>query len=106
MNIINLTQHEVTLKHADRKVTYPLTDTIARVTIEKVLSESTIDGFPVYHMLMTSHTLPEPVNDTLYIVSMLVKNAFPGRTDLIVPDANNGTRNKLGIITSVPGFIK
>ena len=40
-----------------------------------------------------------------YIVSTIVKNAQPGRTDLLVPDTGSAKRDEKGNILSVPGFI-
>ena len=52
--------------------------------------------------------LPEPADNTLYIVSLVVLAAATdkGRTDCVAPDTANATRNKEGHIVSVPGFVK
>lgn len=54
--------------------------------------------------------LPEPADNTLYIVSALVLTAAKaqGRTDCVVPATGHPdcVRNDKGFIVSVPGFVR
>ena len=54
--------------------------------------------------------LPEPDNNTLYIVSSLVLTAAKtqGRTDCVAPATGHPdcVRNDKGFIVSVPGFVR
>ncbi len=106
MNIINTTPHEIVLDNGTQKKVYPKSDTMVRVVVERVPHEYKIDGFDLIDRLVTKHNLPEPLPDTYLIVSMQVKNEFPNRQDLIVPDSINALRNKNGKVISVPGFIR
>lgn len=54
--------------------------------------------------------LPEPIANTLYIVSALVLTAVKaqGRTDCVAPATGHPDciRNEKGFIVSVPGFVR
>ena len=86
-NIINMTPHPVTVVDADGNVitTFPKGDSMIR------LSVSTVDAGSVGNVKLTKTVFGEPVGlpnfseGTFYIVSQLVKNALPSRTDLLVP---------------------
>ena len=50
--------------------------------------------------------LPEPVKDTIYIVSAMVLSALNGsRADVVAPQSDKAERNDKGHIISVPGFV-
>ena len=87
VNIINLTPHTVTVCGAGKEVlaSFPTSGSIARVVMDtKVMS--TALGFPVTQTVFGAvEGLPSESADTVYIVSAMVKNALPGRTDLLVP---------------------
>lgn len=48
--------------------------------------------------------LPDPKPDTLYIVSTLIQQACPGRTDLVSPD--DAIRDSGGRVTGCKGFYR
>ncbi len=67
----------------------------------------TIDGFdfPVVKTVFGEVTgLPEPQEDTVYIVSTLVLSAVQGRNDLVAPNTGAAIRDADGKIVGVPGF--
>ena len=107
--IINLTPHDVTVETDEITVTYP-SKGVARVGMNYE-HNSNINGIPVRKATYTDVTgLPDASNNKngilfFYIVSAIVKNAQPGRTDLLVPDTGSAKRDEKGNIVSVPGFI-
>lgn len=104
-NIINLTPHAVVITDGP---TFEPSGTIARVTTHQV-DAGTIAGIPVKSQTFGDIIdLPEPQNNTVYIVSAIVLSAAKaaGRTDVVAPDTSNAVRNDQGHIVSVPGFVK
>lgn len=99
MNIINLTPHEVRLNNG--KV-YP-SEGVARVSNR--FTQVHEDMYIVEYGKVEG--LPGDTPDTLYIVSQLVMQACPKRTDLIAPATGHPDtiRDEKGRIVSVPGFI-
>lgn len=81
MNIINLTPHEIHLP--DRNV-LP-SDFVARCN-EVTKDAGEFDGVKLIRREYGDvYGLPDPVADTLYIVSLLVRQALPERKDLASP---------------------
>jgi hypothetical protein len=84
-----------------------LSSGVARVSSERVVVETIdVDGVPV-PIGVTRFAgdvvgLPDPAPDTLYIVSALVMNALPNRTDLVVPALP--VRNDSGQVIGCCGF--
>ena len=107
--IINLTPHDVTVETDEITVTYP-SKGVARVGMNYE-NDFTLNDIPVRRATYTEVTgLPDPGASRTgeriwYIVSTIVKNAQPGRTDLLVPDTGSAKRDEKGNIVSVPGFI-
>jgi hypothetical protein len=110
MNIINLTPHKI-----DVLCSY---GTISIVPSGKVARVATSDKL-VHHVYMVYNgtevpvpvnlpafgsvvDLPEPEEGTFYIVSRIVKNAVPERTDVLVP--GNLVRDAAGVIIGCNGF--
>lgn len=102
MKFINLTPHAVVLN--DGRV-FETSGIIARVS-------QTISSFDENGIAIASfgeiENLPEPKQDTMYIVSGLVASAAKDRCDLVSPATNHKEtkRSPEGQIISVPGFIK
>lgn len=101
-NFINLTPHAITLNNG---TTFPPSGKVAR--IETKHTEFNDDlicqvqfGEPV--------NIPEPVENTFYIVSGLMLSALPNRKDLVAPATGHPEckRNEKGHIVSVPGFVQ
>ena len=77
---------------------------------EEVIFDQTIeyDNFPfsVYKKTFKPPELPAEIEGTYYIVSLIVKQAFPARKDLLVPDTGaTAVRGSDGQIRYVTRFI-
>jgi hypothetical protein len=104
MELINLTPHAIVLNDG-RSV--GASGSVARVSSsftkfdEAGICEQTFGDI---------QGLPEPKEDTLYVVSALVLAAAKasGRTDVIAPATGHPEvrRNEAGQIISVPGFVR
>src|SRR5690606_41172859 len=88
MLVINKTPHDVNIVDQNGQIirTYERSDSQIRLAVKTVQDVPLPDGTP------TSRTefgepegLPAYVEGVFYIVSQLVKNALPYRTDLLVP---------------------
>ena len=87
MNIINLTPHKVDICDENGNIvkTYPRSGKIARVA-HGWTNINDVDGIPLVVRENEKITgLPEPQEDTMYIVSNIVFNFCSDRTDLIAP---------------------
>ena len=98
---INLTPHAVRLNNGTE---FPASGTIARVTSSFTDFDS--DGVATV-VFGEVQNLPEPAENTLYIVSALVLSASK-RADLVAPATGHpeAVRNEKGQIISVPGFVR
>jgi len=98
IRIVNLTPHEVVVfageplvqmdgngKWDVSNVIRIPSDGIVRLSEDKV-KVGEICGVPIYRKSFGSGNLPEPKEDTYYIVSLPVAQAYPERQDLLVPD--------------------
>lgn len=88
MKVINCTPHPVNIyRDGELVITYEPSGTIARVGF--VSSEvGNIDGVPVSVTGFGPTTdLPSQEEDTIFIVSLLVRKANPDRKDLVNPDS-------------------
>lgn len=106
--LVNLTPHTVTLVCGQLTVEIPPSGQVARVsaTAQQVGSIE-IDGFsfPVVKTVFGEVTgLPEPQEDTVYIVSTLVLSAVQGRKDVVAPNTGAAIRDSEGRVVGVPGF--
>lgn len=99
---INLTPHAIVLN--DGK-TIPASGVVARVSA--TYSDFSPDGIAEVRF-GEPVGLPAPKEDTLFIVSGLLKQACPQRTDLISPATGHPAcvRDEQGRILSVPGFVR
>lgn len=88
MNIVNLTPHAFTLCNQQGEIirTIPPTTPAARVS-STVKTVGEVDGIPVTVTTFGAvEGLPEPQEGTAYIVSLLVQQAVPNRSDVYRPD--------------------
>lgn len=88
MNIINLTPHTINIYDADKNpvaVVEPSGE-VARVTATRTLVDVGENGIPFYVTTYGEVTgLPEPQQDTIYVVSGLLRSEVPERLDLWQP---------------------
>ena len=102
MELVNLTPHKITIIGSDGKTLCEIapSGTIARAA-SVIVDDGTVNGIPV---VRTSYGLveglPEPIDETMYIVSSLTATAAKrsGRTtdDLLIP--GRMVRDEEGII--------
>jgi hypothetical protein len=84
--VVNLTPHNVNVINDDGTTTYPPSGTVARVTTQSVRVGLLGDGTPLFRTLYGEvEGLPEPTEGTVYLVSSLVRNRVPNRTDVFSP---------------------
>lgn len=105
MRIINLTPHAINITDGP---TFEPSGTVARVSVQQE-DDGHINGIPVKKQVFGDIVdLPDPADDTVFIVSALVLSAAKaaGRTDCVAPDTTNAVRNEAGHIVSVPGFVR
>lgn len=87
MKIKNLTPHTINFVSSEG---YPVMDiepegTVARVSV-KTETVGEIDGIPVTKSVYGEVVnLPEPEEDTIYVVSALVAGRVPEREDVFIP---------------------
>jgi hypothetical protein len=98
MKIVNLTPHAVNIIGGE---TYASSG-VARVSeVETQVGEA--GGIPLFSKKFGEVVgLPEPQQDTMLIVSMMVKAAAPHRSDLLVP--TKLVRDEKGNIIGCQGF--
>ena len=88
MTIVNATPHDVNIVDATGAPvrTYPKSNVSIRLAVATVDTEPLEDGTPTsVTQYGEAEGLPDFQEGTFYIVSQLVKNALPNRTDLLVP---------------------
>ena len=94
---VNLTPHAVVLKKVDGTLETIPSSGVARVStsfeVQRIV-RGVIVGETTYGEITG---LPEPKEDTLYIVSLPLLKAAPDRTDLIAP--NDCVRNEQGLVS-------
>ena len=87
MTIFNMTPHFVSICNADGLITkdIPPTGNVIRLKTT-VVTHGNIDDVRITGTIFgAAEGLPSYNADVYYIVSQLVKNALPGRNDLLVP---------------------
>lgn len=111
MKVINLTPHDVVVRLEDgSERVFPATGETARVkTISKDAGE--VMGVPLVTQSYDEiQGLPEPEEGTLYLVSLVVRQAAreQGRTDIISPDTSpqGAIRDEQGRIVAVRRFVR
>ena len=106
-NFVNLTPHTINVIQEDGSVLdIPASGTIARVAVQQT-QVTAIDGMPV--MATTygdAEGLPAPADNTIYIVSGLLRSALGHlRPDVVAPNTNDAVRNEQGHIQGVRSFV-
>ena len=101
MKIINKTPHEVNVITNNGTITFQKSDAPIRLSSE-AKQVGTIGSVPVFSVAYGSGNMPEMVDDVIYIVSALVRSAYPDRTDLVVP--HDVVRDHEGNIIGCRGF--
>jgi hypothetical protein len=100
-NIINLTPHTINVVLEDRTIEIPSSGVARCSQSSQLVGE--VNGIP-----LTATTfgevidLPEPTEDTLFIVSRLIMSACPERNDLLCP--NELVRDEEGKIIGCKSF--
>jgi hypothetical protein len=108
--IRNYTPHTIHLHCNGEQVTFP-SHGVARVAEEQTVVRTTTQGYEIRKTLYKQITgLPEPVDDTLYVVSIVVAQANARapqpRPDLLCPDTGlSCLRDERGTITGITGFV-
>lgn len=101
--IVNYTPHEIAVITKWSKTRIPSAG-IARVSQKNTIVDE-IEGFDIFQAEYGAvEGLPEPQNNTLYIVSAIVKSALPSRDDLLVP--TEFIRDEAGKILGCRGFLR
>ena len=85
--IINCTPHPVTICDAEGNTLRVIESNGNPIRLAaKTVPAGEFDGIPLSRTEFGEPVnLPEPEEGTLFIVSQIVKNAIPGRSDLVVP---------------------
>ena len=106
-DIFNLTPHPITIDDGTQKVIFEPMEVkeLPRVHM-KTTRQDEVDGIPIRKIKPSAIMhLPEYEDGTLYIVSAMVAQAAPHRSDLICPDTKHANRDEKGFIVSVKGFV-
>ena len=107
--LVNLTPHEVVIHHYHYMTTVATSGTIARVaqtTWAVRTAWDAMSGTQCIPIVRSEYGpvegLPEPVEDTIYIVSSMVRLALPTRSDIASPA--NLVRDEAGKIIGCKGL--
>lgn len=110
MKVVNLTPHTVTVRNEAGDRLFAPSGQVARVATHsaKVVE---FDGIPVYEQTFGDiEGLPDPEEGTIFIVSMVVREAAKkiGRDDVVSPDTSpqGAIRDEQGRIIAVRGFVR
>lgn len=86
VKIINLTPHDINIILDNDTTTIPTSGQIARCKTNRIQIDM-IDSIPINQTQFGQVTdLPNQQENIFYIVSALVANALPDRSDLLIPD--------------------
>ncbi len=109
MNIVNLTPHTITVLvsgEIEHEYSFPPSGQVARVSVKNA-PDGDINGIPVSKPIYGEvEGLPAPEPGVIYIVSMLVGQRCPGRSDIIGPDSGPSAIRENGQIKAVRGFVR
>ena len=107
---VNLTPHVITIvnDNGEKIIEIPPSGEVVRVNISQEIVRY-VDGIPVKKTVFNDiQNLPEPQNDTIFIVSTIVLQALKdkgiNRDDVVAPDTNSAVRDENGRIIGVKGF--
>jgi hypothetical protein len=87
-NIVNTTPHGVNIVTPCGEIlnVYPKGDVPVRLSMSTTPCEALSDGTPTTQTRFGGVSgLPDETDDTMYIVSQMVRDALPERRDLLVP---------------------
>jgi hypothetical protein len=106
MNIVNLTPHPLSIVAADGAiVSFPKPAegiNIPRCKETSVLAD-VVNGINMYRTQYGAvENLPEPEEDTLYVVSFMIRDRLPERTDFVSP--GKLLRSPDGVVIGAEGF--
>jgi hypothetical protein len=99
MNIVNLTPHSITFVGEDGNILLKVepSGALARVQATIVATGDTVCGIPITKTRFGEvEGLPEPEEGTTFVVSRMVAESMPGRSDLLIP--NESVRDEGGNI--------
>lgn len=101
-NIINLTPHPIIIIKSDGNIEVPTSGTVARC--EEINTKTgEVDGIPIYHSEFGNViNLPPKAENTIYIVSAIVKSATNDRDDVYV--GKFPVRDEKGFIIGIEGL--
>lgn len=100
IHLVNLTPHAIVIEDSESKITVQPSGTVSRVA-----SKLTHLGNGLYTREWGEVVdLPEPKEDTIYIVSAMVAGRV-SRADVASPATDIANRDENGRITSVPGLV-
>lgn len=101
--LINLTPHPVNVRRLDGTfIALPKGDKVPRLATTEIVVGK-VDGAKIVKTdFGATVDLPEATDDTILIVSRLVKDANPERTDLVCPGA--AFRDADGKVVGADGF--
>lgn len=107
MKLVNCTPHDVVITDVlGMYLSFPASGICPRVSSKEVPTDTIEVGGSVIATCRREYGavegLPEPAEDTLYIVSSMVKAACPDRADLVVP--HDFYRNEKGDIVACKKF--
>lgn len=104
MNIINLTPHDINVVTPSGVITIHRSNNVARCNSSSVQID-TVNDIPIFQTIFGEIVnLPPPQGDTLFIVSMIVKDRAINRTDLVSP--SDLVRDSNGVIIGCKGLSK
>ena len=108
MKIINCTPHDVNIITESENITFPRSGIIPRLTEQQVKINSVNSNGIEIDIMQKSFSevegLPEPKENTIYIVSALVAGAVKNRDDLVIP--NDTVRDDQGRIVGCKNLAK
>ena len=101
--IVNLTPHEINLIVDGKEIVIPKGDAPPIRLNEEWTDLGEVGGIPLVSCKYTSDVeLPPIIEGTIYITSAIVANAFPERTDFVIPA--QGLRDDNGRIYARQSF--
>ena len=108
INVVNCTPHNVNLITTNGNITFPKSGIIPRLKeVQNKISSVNSNGIEIDIMqksFLEPEGLPEPQENTIYIVSALVAGAAKDRDDLVIP--NDTIRDDQGRIVGCRSLAK
>jgi hypothetical protein len=108
INVVNCTPHDINLVTEKGNITFPRSGIIPRLTEQQnKINSINSNGIEIDIMEKSFNEvegLPEPKENTIYIVSALVAGACKNRDDLVVP--NDTIRDDQGRIVGCKNLAK